>query len=59
MEDFLVELNLRNKKKCLLYCSYNLKKASIINFKSALSKSSELCTAKYNHLLFLGDFNGE
>ena len=43
-EAFFVEINLHNKKKCLISCSYNPKRASIANHLLPLSK----CT--YTHL---------
>ena len=52
-----MEINLRNKKKWLLSCSYNPKKTSLSNHIAELSKSLDLFTTKYEHLLFLGDFN--
>ena len=57
IEGFFVEINLRNKKKWLISCSYNPKKTSLSNHIAALSKSLDLFTTKYEHLLFLGDFN--
>ena len=57
VEGFFVEINLRNKKKWLLCCSYNAKKDLIRQHLYALSKSIEVFTSKYDNLLFLGDFN--
>ena len=57
IEGFFVEINLRNKKKWLLSCSYNPKKTSLSNHIAELSKSLDLFTTKYERLLFLGDFN--
>ena len=57
IEGFFVEINLRNKKKWLISCSYNPKKTSLSNHIAALSKSLDLFTKKYGRLLFLGDFN--
>ena len=58
IEGFFVEINLRNKKKWLLSCSYNLKKTFLSNHIAELSKSLDLFTTKYERLLFLGDFSG-
>ena len=53
-----VEINLHNKKKWLISCSHNPKRASIANRISALSKSTNiLYTSKHDNLRFLGDFN--
>ena len=57
VEGFFLEINLRNKKKWLLCCSYNPKKDLIRQHLYALSKSIDLFTSKYDSLLFLGDFN--
>ena len=57
IEDFFVELNLRNKKKWLLSCSYNPKKATILSHLAELSRNTDLYFTKYDQLLFLGDFN--
>ena len=57
VEDFCVEINLQNKKKWLLYCSYNPKKDLITQHLYAWSKSVDVLTSKYDYLLFLGDFN--
>ena len=57
IEGFFVEINLRNKKKWLLSCSYNPKKPSLSNHIAESSKSLDLLTTKYERLLFLGDFN--
>ena len=56
-EGFFVEINLRNKKKWLLSCSYNPKKSSLSKHIAELSKRLGLFTTKYVRLLFLGDFN--
>ena len=56
-EAFFVEINLHNKKKWLISCSYNPKRASIANHLSTLSKCTDIYTAKYGNLIFLGDFN--
>ena len=57
VEGFFVEINLRNKKKWLLCCSYNPEKDLITQHFYALSKSIVVLTLKYENLLFLGDFN--
>ena len=57
IEGFFVEINLRNKKKWLLSCSYNPKKTFLSNHIAELSKRLDLFTTKYERLLFLGDFN--
>ena len=57
IEGFFVELNLRNKKKWLLSCSYNPKKATISSHLAELSRNTDLYLTKYDQLLFLGDFN--
>ena len=57
IEGFFVEINLRNKKKCLLSYSYNPKKVLISNHLAELSKNIDLYLTKYDQLLFLGDFN--
>ena len=49
-EGFFVEINLRNKKKWLLSCSYNPKKALISNHLAALSKNNYLYLNKYDQL---------
>ena len=56
-EAFFVEINLHNKKKWLISCSYNPKRASIANHLSTLSKCTDIYTSKYDNLIFLGDFN--
>ena len=57
IEGFFVGINLRNKKKWLLSCSYNPKKTSLSNHITELIKSLNLLTATYERLIFLGDFN--
>ena len=52
-----VEINLRNKNKWLLSCSYNPKKTSLSNCIAELSKSLDLFATKYECLLFLSDSN--
>ena len=57
IEGFFVEINLSNKKKWLLSCSYNPKRSQISNHLSKLSKDINIYLTKYDQLLFLGDFN--
>ena len=57
IEGFFVEINLRNKKKCLLCCSYDPTKMQISNHLAELSKNTDLYLTKYDQLLLLGDFN--
>ena len=57
MEGFFVEINLRNKKKVTISCSYNPTKMQISNHLAELSKSTDLYLTKYDQLLFLTDFN--
>ena len=57
IEGFFVGINLRNKKKWLISSSYNCKKLLLSNHITALSKSLDLFTTKYERLLFSGDFN--
>ena len=52
IEGFFVELNLRNKKKWLLSCSYNPKKATISSHLAELSRNTDLYLTKYDQLLF-------
>ena len=59
LKAFFVEINLRNKKKWLISCSYNPKKTSLSNHIVAFSKNLDLFTTKYERLIFLGDFNAE
>ena len=47
IESFIVEKNLRNKKKWLLSCSCNPKKTFLSNHIAELSKSLDLFTTKY------------
>ena len=56
-EGFFVEINVCNKKKWLLSCSYNPTKMQISNCFAELSKSTDLYLTKYDQLLFLGGFN--
>ena len=53
MEGFFVEINLRNKKKWLISCSYNPKKSSLSNHFAALSKSLDLFTTRCGNGRFL------
>ena len=57
VEGFSLEINLQNKKKWLLWCSYNPKKDLITQHLYVLSKSIDVFTSKYDNLLFIGDFN--
>ena len=57
IEGFFVEINLRNKKKWLLSCSYNPKRAQMSNHLAEISKITDLYLTKYDQLFFLGDFN--
>ena len=57
IEGFFVKINLPNKKKCLLGCSYNPEKALISNHLAELSRTFDLCLTKCDQLLYLGDFN--
>ena len=57
IEGFFVEINLRNKKKWLLSCSYNPKRAQISNHLAEISKITDLYLTKYDKLFFLDDFN--
>ena len=50
IEGFFAEVNLRNKKKWLLSCSYNPKKTSLSNHIAELSKSLDLLTTKFETL---------
>ena len=52
VEGFFVEINLRNKKKWLLCCSYNPKKDSITQHLYVLRKRIDLFTSKHDNLLF-------
>ena len=57
-EVFFVDINLHKKKKWLISCSYNPKRAAIANHISALSKNTDIYihTVKYGNLIFLGNF---
>ena len=59
LEAFFVEINLHSKKKWLISCSYNPKRASIANHLSALSKWTDIYASKYDNLIFIGDFNAK
>ena len=56
-EAFFVEINLHNKKKWFISCSYNPKRALIANHFSSLSKCTDIYTSKCDNLIFLDDFN--
>ena len=56
-EAFFVEINLHNKKKWLISCSHNPKRASIVSHLSTLSKCTDIYTSKYDSFILLGDFN--
>ena len=56
IEGSYIEVSLMNKKKWLLNCFYNPNKGLIGSHMIAVSKSTELCNSKYEHL-FLGAFN--
>ena len=57
IEGFFVEINLRNKKKWLLSCSYNPKTTSLSHNIVTLTTSLDVFTTKHERLLFLGNFN--
>ena len=57
IEGFFVEINLHNKKRWLLSCSYNPKISQISSHLSELSKNTDIYLTKYDQLLFIGDFN--
>ena len=48
IEGFFVEINLRNKKKWLLSCSYNPTKTQISNHLAELSKNTDLYRTKHD-----------
>ena len=50
IEGLFVEINLRNKKKWILSCSYNPTKMQISNHLAELSKGTDLYLTKYNNL---------
>ena len=45
------------RKKWIISCSYNPKRTSIANHISALNKSTDIYTSKYDSLIFLDGFN--
>ena len=49
-EAFFVEINVHNKKKSLISCSYNPKRASVANHLLMLSKCTDIYTSKYDNL---------
>ena len=51
-ESFFVEIKFCNKKKWLISLI-----SLIVSHFSALSKSIDIYTSKYDNLIFLGDFN--
>ena len=57
IEGFFVEINLHDKKRWLLSCSYNPKRSQISSHLSELSKNTDIYLIKYDQLLFIGDFN--
>ena len=57
IEGFFVEINLHNKKRWLLSCSYNPKRSQISSHLSELSRNTDIYLTKYDQLLFIGDFN--
>ena len=57
IEGFFVEINLHNKKRWLLSCSYNPKISQISSHLSELSKNTDIYLTKYDQLLSIGDFN--
>ena len=56
IEGLQVELNLRNGK-WLINCSHNPHKNTISTHIDKLSKSLDLCSADYEKMILLGDFN--
>ena len=50
VEGFFVDVNLLNKKKWLLCCSYNPKKDLITQHLYALSKNIDIFTSKYGNI---------
>ena len=56
IEGFFVKINLKNKKRWLINCSYNRYRDNIANYISTISKSTDIYTSKYDNL-FLRDFN--
>ena len=58
LEGFLVELNLRSKKR-LLGCSYNHHKENIASHLSNASTALDKLCRDYENIILLGDFNVE
>ena len=56
IEAFFVGINL-HRKKWLISCTYNYKKAVIANHMVVLSKNVDIYNIKYDNLLYLVDFN--
>ena len=56
MEAFYVEINLQ-KKKWLLWCSYNPNKNAIKSHIEILHKGLPFYSSKYENFIALGDFN--
>ena len=56
IEAVFIELNFR-KNKWLLSCSYNPNKNNISNHLQRLRNSLDLYSAKYENIIFIGDFN--
>ena len=57
-EGIFLEINLR-KVKWLLFGGYNHKKSNILNFLNEFSGILETYLSKYEHFIFLGDWNSE
>ena len=57
-EAFLVEMNI-NKKKWLLFCSYNPHKALIEKHMNKLGKALDICLHKYDYIFLISDFNSK
>ena len=57
-EAFLVEVRI-NKKKWLLCCSYNSRKALIENHMNEFGKALDIYLHIYDHILLIGDLNSE
>ena len=57
-EAFIVEVKI-SKKKWLLCCSYNPHKALIEKHMNELGKALDIYLHKYDHILYIGDFNSE
>ena len=56
MEGFYVGIKFQ-KKKWLLYCSYNPNKNAVKSDLENLHKGVALYSSKYEHFIILGDFN--